>query len=78
MQTLHQMMCKPATLRKFSGFTILTAKSEKQTYFMTIYSTIFWIKEVIWSKKDHLKSVHWSKYNTWFAKITFLLTLLND
>ena len=57
---LHQMIYKSTSLRNFSCFTILTAKSEKQTYFVTTYSTIFRIKEVIWSQKK----IIWSKYNT--------------
>ena len=56
---LHQMIYKPTSLRNFSCFTILAAKSEKQTYFVTTYSTMFRIKEVIWSQKK----IIWSKYN---------------
>ena len=49
------MTYKSTKLKKFSYFTIPTANSENQMYFVTIYSTIFRIEEVIWSRTKSLK-----------------------
>ena len=65
-------------MKKSRYFTILTAKSEKQTYFVTaIHYIIFRIREVIWSQKNHLKSVNWSKFNTLSTEKYYFLNTIS-
>ena len=68
------MIYKSTTLRNFSCFTILTAKSEKTNIFCNnIIHNFLDKRSHLELKKNHLKSVHWSKYNTWSPKNDYIL-----